>query len=577
MYRSRYRRILRFFARVMLGVVWWDIVLPKVGLRGLSRRTMPERMRRAAAAFRRLAVSMGGVLIKVGQFLSARLDVLPREVTGELAGLQDEVGAERFEEIRAMIEAELGRPLEQSFVDFHPVPIASASIGQVHAARLCRTTPSGEPCPAVVVKVQRPHIEEIVEADLAAIRVAGGWLARFRSVRRHANVDALIEEFSRSLREEIDYLHEGKNAERFAASFRADPGVLVPGVIWSHTTRRVLTLQDVGAIKITDYAAIEAAGIRRGAVAERLMDAYMRQIFEDGFFHADPHPGNLFVLPAPAGSAGRVAAGGVPPAADPGGAGSSPASGGSGWRLVFVDFGMTGTLTPAAFAGLREGLVAVGTRDARRLVEAFRKLDLLLPDADPQLLERATSRVFDTVWGKSTREMLDLPLDEARRFVDEFGELLYEMPFQVPENLILLGRCMGILSGLSVGLEPDFNPWNVLAPYALRLVEQDGGGGSAARAVFREIAGVGRLLIALPWRADALLTRIEQGRLEMRIPELKQHVARLVRGTRKMAGAIVFAAALLAGTQLYLGGRERLALALAAADGVLLLWLIFGR
>lgn len=556
LYKFRHRRILRFSGRVMLGLIWWDILLPKAGLWGLSRRTRPERLRRIAASFRLLAVSMGGVLIKVGQFLSARLDVLPREITAELAGLQDEVGAESFEAIRAVIEAEFGRPLEDTFLDFAPAPMASASIGQVHAARLRRTAAEGGPGPPVVVKVQRPDIESIVEADLQAIRVVGGWLRRLRSVRRHADVPALIEEFSRILHEEIDYLHEGKNAERFAGSFRGRPEVLVPGVIWSHTTRRVLTLQEVGSIKITDYAAIEAAGIARSAVARRLMDTYLKQIFEDGFFHADPHPGNLFVLPDPAGAA-------------PG-----------GWRLVFVDFGMAGTLPPQTFAALREALVAVGTRDASRLVRAYQMLDLLLPGADLELLERATRRVFESVWGRSSRDILNMKRDDTRRFVDEFGELLYQMPFQVPENLILLGRCMGILSGMAVGLDPGFNPWSLLVPYAGRLAaaaSAGADGGDVLRIALRQVADAVRTLAALPGRADALISRLEQGKLEVRIPELKQHVARLARGTRKMAGSIVFAAGLLAATQLYLGGHEGLALAFGAADGVLLLWLIFSR
>ena len=181
-----------------------------------------------------------------------------------------------------------------------------------------------------------------MEADLAAIRTAGSWLQRFKSVRRHANVPGLIDEFSRSLYEELDYLHEGKNAERFAANFAGRPEVVVPRVVWSHTTRRVLTLEDVGAIKITDYADIEAAGIDRAEVAQKLLDVYLKQVFEDGFFHADPHPGNLFVLPAP-------------PAVPPG-----------GWKLVFVDFGMAGTLSPEAFAGLREGAPGRSARGTPR-------------------------------------------------------------------------------------------------------------------------------------------------------------------------------------------------------------------
>jgi predicted unusual protein kinase regulating ubiquinone biosynthesis (AarF/ABC1/UbiB family) len=238
MIKSPYRQILRFFWRVIFGFVWWDVILPKAGLRGVSRHTRAERMRKAAVAFRALAIRMGGVLIKVGQFLSARLDVLPREITGELSGLLDEVGAESLEDIRGVIEAEFGVPLRQRFDDFSPTPMASASIGQVHRARLCRSAEGVDPGPAVVVKVQRPHIHEIVDADLAAIRVAGGWLTSFAFVRKHVNVRGLIEEFSRTLYEVIDYLHEGMNAERFAENFKDRPEVRVPNVVWSHTSRR---------------------------------------------------------------------------------------------------------------------------------------------------------------------------------------------------------------------------------------------------------------------------------------------------------------------------------------------------
>jgi len=529
MLKSRYRRILRFFSGVMFRVVWWEVLLPRIGLRGVSLRTRPRRLRAIAVSFRRLAVRQGGVLIKVGQFLSARLDVLPREVTQELADLQDEVGAERFEDIRRVIEEEFQEPLESRFVEFDPVPAASASIGQVHSARICRTTADGTPCPPVVVKIQRPHIQQIVEADLAAIRVAGRWLQRMESVRRHVHLPALIDEFSRTLFEEIDYVQEGKNAERLAASFKGREEVRVPDVIWSHTTRRVLTLQDVGAIKITNYAAIEAAGIDRGKVANRLLDTYLKQVFEDGFFHADPHPGNLFVLPDP----------------------RAP----GGWRLVFVDFGMTGTLSPDTFGGLREALISVGTRDAARLVGAFKKLRILLPGADAELVERASERVFDALWGKSTRDMMQMSMAEASAFADEFGDLLYQMPFQVPENLIMLGRCVSILSGIASGLDPDFNVWNGLAPYARKLVETDGRGRMSS--VLREIAGIVRVLAGLPRRTESFISRAEQGKLEARMPEPKYNVARLERGVRKLAGSIIFAAGLVACTELFLRARLR--------------------
>jgi predicted unusual protein kinase regulating ubiquinone biosynthesis (AarF/ABC1/UbiB family) len=549
--QARYRQTLAFFSRVMVRELWWDFFLPRIGLSALSRRTRPARMRGIARSFRELAVRMGGVLIKVGQFLSSRLDVLPREMTEELSGLQDEVGAESFEAIREVVEAELGAPLAERFEDFDPVPLASASIGQVHGARLRRGAPDDpEPAP-VVVKVQRPRIEEIIEADLAAIRVAGGWLQRLQSVRKHANVPALIEEFSRALYEEIDYVHEGKNAERFARNFAHRPEIMVPAVLWSHTTRRVLTLQDVGAIKITDYAAMEAAGVDRAAVADMLLDVYLKQVFEDGFFHADPHPGNLFVLP----SAGATHA--------------------KKWKLVFVDFGMTGTIAKDTFTALREGLLAVGTKDAGRLVRAFDDLRMLLPGADRELLERACARLLETLWGRSTRDMLGMSDRQIRAFSDEFGELLYDMPFQVPENLILLGRCIGILSGMAAGLNPDFSVWKGLSPYIARMMKESGEGG--VRALLKEAEAVFKLLIGLPRRADDLAARMQEGKLEVRTPELQRHLARVEAGIRKLAACIVFAGGLVAGTQLFLGGRQLIAALLGAADFILLLWILLAR
>ena len=508
-------------------------------------------MKDVATRFRKLAIRMGGVMIKVGQFLSARLDVLPREITDELAGLQDEVAPDPFEPIKALIEAEFAMPLEQKFSDFKTVPMASASIGQVYYAHLCVTDTNGTPCPAVVVKVQRPHIEEIVAVDLAALRIVGGWLQRYRPIRKHANVPRLLDEFSRALYEEIDYLNEGKNAETFGENFKDDAKVRVPQVIWSHTTRRVLTLEDVGGIKITDYAAIEAAGIDRAAVAKRLLDTYLKQIFEDGFFHADPHPGNLFVQPAAEGE-------------DSG-----------DWKLTFIDFGMTGTLPENTFLGLREALMAVATQDSHRLTQAYVTLDVLLPGADMELLERAGQRVFERLWGKTTEQMKQMHAEEAREFIDEFGDLIYEMPFQAPENLILLGRCVAILSGMCSGLDPKFNIWESVSPYANKLIEVEGGG--KWKLLLDEVLKVLKVLTALPVKTDALMTRMEQGRLEVRTPSLTREVERLGRSQRKTAGAVVFAAFLLAGVQLYAAGDVGIAAGFAAAAALVLLWVVFGR
>ena len=544
MERRRYRRILWFFARVLIAAAWWDIFLPAVGLRRLSARGRSQRYRRAAASFRQLAVQMGGVLIKVGQFLSARLDVLPPEIIQELADLQDEVQPEDFTEIRRVAESELQAPLEERYAWFDPQPLAAASIGQVHAARLRWSDENGERELPVVVKVQRPQIEAVVKVDLAALRVVAGWVHRYPPLRKHVNLPALLQEFSQSLFEEIQYLHEGKNAETFAAHFAGRADVRVPQVYWSHTTQRVLTLEDVRGIKITDYAAIEAAGIPRSEVSVRLFNTYLQQIFEDRFFHADPHPGNLFIQPGP-----------------------QPADGSPRpWTLVFVDFGMVGTISPNVLDGLREGLFAVVTRDGARVVKAYQILGVLLPNADLELLEQANNRVFDRFWGKTSPEIMEMKSEEALEFMQEFSGLLYEMPFQLPENFILLGRCLAILSGICTGLDAEFNLWTSVAPYGEKLMRSEGG--QNWKTWLSEAGKILQTAVGLPMRADALISRLEQGKLEVRTPDLRTQLARLERSQRRTAAAVVFAAFLLTAAQLYLAGS--LLLAGLAAGGALM-------
>jgi len=554
MLRQRYRKILFFFASVLLGLLWWEVFLPRIGLRLLVLKTRDRRLRSIAVRFHDLAVDMGGVLIKVGQWLSARLDVLPSVIIDELTGLQDEVQPENVTDIRRVIEAEFRQPLEELFSEFDPQPIAAASIGQVHAARLRRNDPadSGVDNAMVVVKVQRPNIEALVETDLAALKVVSGWVELYKPIRRRVNVPALVREFSSTLFEEIDYLNEGQNVETFKENFFGVADVIVPDVVWSHTTRRVLTLQDVRAIKITDYAAMDAAGIDRSEVSQRLFDVYLKQVFEDHWFHADPHPGNLFVAPGEKDENGRTS-----------------------FSLVFVDFGMAGKIMPNLVSGLREMIFAVVERDGARVIKAYQLMGVLLPGADIELLRRANDRAFERFWGKTTPELMELRQTEAVEFLEEFRGLLYNNPFQLPDNMILLGRALSILNGICTGLDTNFNVWHSVMPWAEKLVKAEGG--SQWKVWTGEAVDILRTLATLPRRTEAILDRLEQGRLDVRSSDLNRQVQRVNRSIRQVSAGLFFVAFMFGGVQLYLAGETGLAIALGVGAGLALLAALFSR
>lgn len=547
--RARYWHIITFFGRVTLSFIFWEIILPKLGLRGLSNRTRAGRLQRIAHRFRALAIRLGGLMIKVGQFLSARLDVLPPEITEALADLQDEVPAEAFADIRAKAEAELGTRLEERFAWFDETPMAAASLGQVHRARLRDEDAASHGFSEVVVKVQRPYIEQVVEVDLRALRQVAGWLEKYKPIRKRADARALVQEFAETTNAEIDYLSEGRNAETFVANFREDPRVHVPVVIWSHTTRRVLTLENVLAIKISDYDAITAAGIDRAEVARALLKIYLKQIFEDGFFHADPHPGNLFVTPTEKDAEGR-----------------------QGWKLTFIDFGMVGRMPENLRAGLREVVIGVGLRDAGRVVRAYQTLNVLLPGADLKLIEMAGAQIFDRFWGKTMSELRQVDVGEMHRFALQFRELMYSMPFQIPQNLLLFGRTMAILSGMCTGLDPEFNLWNQIAPYATQLIAEEGT--SNWQTWLKEIGNVVQTLAALPGRTDRVFAIMERGNLSVQAPQVSRQVMHVEAAINRLAGVLVFAALLLGGA-IVLSADPALGRALMVASILPLAWALF--
>ncbi|WP_243074040.1 AarF/ABC1/UbiB kinase family protein [Microbacterium sp. SS28] len=520
--RARYRRILRFAARYIMQVWWFELVLPRFGLARVSARGRAARLTRIAQRFHVLAVDLGGLMIKVGQFMSSRLDVLPPEITKELEGLQDEVPPVPFEAIRGAAEVELGMPLEHAYASFEAVPVAAASLGQAHRAQLTDVTAADTGLRDVVVKVQRPGIEQIVDVDLKALRRVAGWLNRVRVVSDHVDLPELVEEFAHTSFEEIDYLHEAASAERFAASFAGDERIGVPEVVWERTTRRVLTLEDVTAIKINDVDALRAAGIDPSEVAAEFAAVMFDQLFGHGFFHADPHPGNIFVTPAT-----EVTAASRP------------------WKLTFIDFGMMGEVPDTLRSGLRQLLLAVAARDGKRLVDSIRGVGILLPSADTAELERAMTQLFARFGGMGFAELRDVDPREFRDFAREFGDVVRSLPFQLPENFLLIVRAMSLTSGMCSGLDPSFNVWDAVEPYAAQLLRDERG--NIAQSVAKEALSTAALVARLPGRLDGLVTRVEEGKVSVETPRLEKRLARLERTGRRIVSAVLFAGLLIGG------------------------------
>ncbi|RIJ57149.1 ABC1 kinase family protein [Clavibacter phaseoli] len=522
--RARYRRILRF-AAWNLAVTWWyELFLPRVGLRRIADRTRTRRMKLFARRFRVLAVELGGLMIKVGQFMSSRLDVLPPEITAELEDLQDEVPAVPFPEIRALAERELGMPLAAAFAWVDETPVAAASLGQAHRAILGPLDAADTGLTGAVIKVQRPGIDDIVRIDLAALRRIGGWLTHVRLVSDRVDAPALVEEFAETSLEEIDYLHEARSSARFQDMFAADDRVAVPEIVWERSTRRVLTLEDVTAIKITDHAGLLAAGIDPVDVAPVFAAVMFDQLFADGFFHADPHPGNVFVTPVTDGSVEQ------------------------GWTLTFIDFGMMGEVPPSTRRGLRKMLIAAASRDGKGLVDAARDIGVLLPSADTTQLELAMTRLFARFGGLGFAELREVDPREFRAFANEFQEVVRTLPFQLPDDFLLIIRAMSLTSGVCSALDPAFNLWDSVEPYAQRLIREERG--NVVRDLGTRVSDTAGTLARLPGRLDALLTRIDDGALPISDPTLERRVGALERTLRRAVSALVFGGLLAGGVLL---------------------------
>lgn len=423
-------------------------------------------------------MELRGVLIKVGQFLSARVDILPDEFTQELSELQDRVPPLEYEPVRLQLAAELGQDPDQIFSTFARIPMAAASLGQVHEAVL----PDGQ---RVAVKVQYPGITEIVNTDLQALRwvtrIVQWWIPTIR-------FDLLYEEFCTNIRLELDYLHEARSAELFRTNFANDPRVVAPRVFWEYSTPRVLTLEFVEGIKITNVVELEAKGVQLPAVARLVVEVYMIQLLRHRLFHGDPHPGNLFVQPHPEGP-----------------------------RLVFVDFGLMQPMSPSLSRAVKRSMQAIVERDMAGIVRGMKDLGFVLRTARTRDIEQVVSFMMSEYRDRPPRELRELTLEDIAR---DLRELFRVYPYlQLPNNFIIVGRTAGMLSGLNAQLDPDLNIIQLAAPHVKEFFRAEE---STADTLMEKAMAWGQSVLQLPRLLELHLST--SSREELRASEWAEEV-----------------------------------------------------
>ncbi|WP_052890759.1 ABC1 kinase family protein [Thermogemmatispora carboxidivorans] len=488
---NRLAQVARFLrvARLLLWTIWVIYRERRRVIRAHQRghyEVQPniEVLIKVLTAFRETAIKLGVLMIKLGQFLSARADLLPEQALQVLDSLQDEVPPAPFSHVISVIEADLGKPVEQVFSLLERKATAAASLGQVHRATLAG---SGE---MVAVKVQRPHIEELVNTDLSTIRFVIWVITRFVDTSEFIDLMAVYREFRRTVYEEIDYLTEAANARRFRELFRDQPQIYIPRVYEEYSSKRVLVLEWIDGLKINDYAALEAAGYNRLEIARRTVEAYFFQFFEAGFFHADPHPGNIFVKH------------GSPPE-DP--------------VIAFVDFGMVGTLTKSTKKALRDLFLAFVARDSQALVHALGRLGFLGENANLPAIEQGLELMLTQYYGLTLGEARELDLSDVAQDIEQ---LLYGQPFQIPAQFAFTGRAISVLAGVATGLAPEFNLIDVATPYARKFLGLSADRlGENLQELLRQMLENGRALLTLPRALERIITRFESGQIEIRLAD----------------------------------------------------------
>ena len=480
---SRHRRFVDIWTFVFQFLTArWLMNKPWSYQGGMTPERQAARRRSQAIWVRETFLELGPTFIKLGQLFSTRADLFPIEYVEELSQLQDRVPAFSYEQVERTITQEFGKVIPDLFNNFDPIPLAAASLGQVHKAQLH----SGE---EVVVKVQRPGLKKLFDIDLRILKGIAQYFQRHPDWGPGRDWLGIYEECCRILYEEIDYLNEGRNADLFRRNFREFDWANVPRVFWRYASKRVLTLEYMPGIKISNYEALEAAGIERKTVARLGAEAYLHQLLTDGFFHADPHPGNIAVNAA--------------------------------GELIFYDFGMMGQIQPLTRERLMQTFMGVAQRDANQVMNSLVELGALsaVPDMGP--VRRSIQYMLDN--------FMDKPFENQSiaQISDDLYDVAYNQPFRFPATFTFVMRAFSTLEGVGKGLDPDFNFMEVAKPFAAELMTngnlsgRDDGSGGLLGELSRQAAQVGSSAFGLPRRLEDTLDKLEQGDIRVRVRSIE--------------------------------------------------------
>lgn len=523
--KDRRKKIIRLFRGLVFDITLENLERRVFGKKYVERRSH-ARNRKRAQQFTDAALELGGVLIKLGQFLSSRFDLLPDVWIEELSRLQDAVPPLDFSELRPIIEADLNGRVEDLFLEFNQSPIASASLGQVHEARLLDNT-------RVAVKIRRPNIDSILAADLEALNRVIEFVGKRTDLGKLADLKGIAKEFEVVLMRELDYVREAESADKFRQNLKKLKYVYIPQIYRERSSQRVLTTEFIDGIKVTDFEKLDRAGIDRYKAARVLANCYLNQFMIDGFYHADPHPGNLFIRSTP-----------------------------TGLQVVFIDFGMIGEIDSKKRFEIRRMTVGVLQHDTEAVVDSFRELGFVRRDEDLDKIRVAVTYFIDTFLGRNLGQIRQM--DKMKVF-EEISYIVYSQPLFLPADFSFLARAVQTLVGICTGLSPKLDFGKESRPFMERLAAEELGstqvfetlnnvksflakvpGGDTVSAFLNSPAGEqlrdnALQLVTLPRTFNQTLDKLESGRLQVQIQstELKQSLEKSQRSNQQLLFGIL--------------------------------------